>query len=288
MLTRLGNYGIRLSVLLVLACFNMASIAQDGQLLQGGQVAAPNDRLHSQTERDVRITAAVPSALETREIFKSDLYRQNIQPVWVQVENLGDEQLFLTPMGLDSGYYTAREVASRSRGSITTQPRNRDFEQMGVGRLELPPHSIQSGYIFSRVDEGTKPFNVDVIGGVTPYMMTFFVPVPGLKLDHHEIDIANLYPEDELRHVNLQQLAKELEAMPCCVRNKKGDNTGGPLNLVFVGEIQHMYYAFMRAGWDETETIHGASLWKTAASAVTGGKYRPSKYKVPVSTAKNC
>jgi hypothetical protein len=60
------------------------------------------------------------------------------------------------------------------------------------------------------------------------------------------------------------------------VRDKRGKDRGDPLNLVFVGEILDLYYAFMRAGWDETETIYGASLLKTAASALTGGRYRYS------------
>jgi hypothetical protein len=32
----------------------------------------------------------------------------------------------------------------------------------------------------------------------------------------------------------------------------------------------------MRAGWDETETIYGSSLFKTAVSAIAGGRYRYS------------
>jgi hypothetical protein len=147
---------------------------------------------------------------------------------------------------------------------------------MAIIRLRVPPQSIQSGYIFSQVDEGTKSFNVDVIGGGEPYLMSFFVPVPGLKLDHYEVDIPGMYAESELKHVDLAGLVAELERLPCCVRDKKGEDRGDPLNLVFVGDIMDMYYAFMRAGWDETETIYGASLMKTAASALSGGLYRYS------------
>jgi len=37
-----------------------------------------------------------------------------------------------------------------------------------------------------------------------------------------------------------------------------------------------LYYAFIRAGWDETETINKASLWKTMRSAIGGVEYRYS------------
>jgi hypothetical protein len=194
----------------------------------------------------------------------------------VQIENRGDTTLFLTPMGLDRAYYTPREALQRARSNESAKVPGADIEAHGIARMPLPPRSILSGYIFSRVDEGTKSFNVDVIGDGNPYLMTFFVPVPGLRLDHYEVDIPGMYPESELQHVNLKQLVEKLEAMPCCVRDEDGQDKGDPLNLVFVGDIKDMYYAFMRAGWDETETIYGSSLLKTAASAISGGRYRYS------------
>ena len=106
--------------------------------------------------------------------------------------------------------------------------------------------------------------------------MTFFVEVPGLRLDHYEVDFENLYGEDEFRDLDLAGLAAELEAMPCCVTGKKGKNFGDPLNVALIGEIQDVYYAFVRAGWDETETIHGKSLMKMGKSAISGSEYRYS------------
>ncbi len=263
--------------LCLMSVISAGTYAQEPSMLfKGKQVPPPNDRLHIQEERELRVATAVPSAEETEAIFGSDLYRRNIQPVWVQVENLSNETLALTPMGLDMAYYSPRETANRSLLDLAGDQRNKLIESQAIRRLRVPGRSIQSGYIFSRVDEGTKSFNVDVIGGAEPYMMTFFVPVPGLKLDHYEVDVGGMYPESEIEHVDLPTLVDRLEKMPCCVRDAKGEDRGDPLNLVFIGEIKDMYYAFMRAGWDETETIYGASLLKTAASAVSGGRYRYS------------
>ena len=39
---------------------------------------------------------------------------------------------------------------------------------------------------------------------------------------------------------------------------------------------QDIYTAFIRAGWDETETITGATSWKTFKSFMSGGEYRYS------------
>jgi hypothetical protein len=267
----------RFFVLLVLCLVSVASSSQQRTLFKGKQVPPPNERLHIQTEGPLTVATAVPSAAEAKNIFGVELYQKNIQPVWVQVENHSDGVLILTPMGLDPGYYTSRETASRSRGDSKVSGQSRSFEDRGLEELRVAPHSIQSSYIFTRVDEGTKSFNIDVIAADTAYMMTFFVPVPGLKLDHYEVDIAGMYPESEIQHLeDLPQLVTELEKMPCCVRDKKGEGRGDPLNLVFIGEPQDLYYAFMRAGWDETETIYGSSLLKTAASAISGGRYRHS------------
>lgn len=245
------------------------------QLFKGKQVLPPNTRLHTKNDGALTIVTAVPSAEEAKTIFGIDLYAKNVQPVWVQVENRGDNTLYLTPLGLDPGYFTPRETANRSRSS--SQHRlSGSFEKAGHTTMWVPSNSIQSGYIFTRVDEGTKSFNVDVVGDGTAHMLSFYVPVPGLRLDHYEVDMRAIYPEAELRHLDLPELVAELEKLPCCVRDKKGKSKGDPLNLVFIGEIQDIYYAFIRAGWDETETIYGSSVMKTAASALTGGRYRYS------------
>ncbi|MEP4145941.1 MAG: LssY C-terminal domain-containing protein [Halioglobus sp.] len=257
--------------------YSMRSPERSGvePIFQGQQVAPPNNRLHTQTEGKLLVSTAVPSKEETKKIFGMDLYKKGVQPVWVQVENRGETALYLTPMGLDQAYFTPREAANRSRVEFSLGHAQR-FERRSHVRLSVAANSIQSGYIFSRVDEGTKSFNVDVIGDGEVYLMTFFVPVPGLKLDHYEVDMANIYPGDEVRDVNLAELVAELESMPCCVHDAAGKDKGDPLNLVFVGEPRDLYYAFMRAGWDETETIYGSSLFKTAVSALTGGRYRYS------------
>ncbi len=251
-------------------------IGEGVEVFEGEQVPAPNDRIYIHKAGDLTVTTAVPSAEETEAIFGTDLYRENIQPVWVQVENRGDVTLYLTPAGLDPDYYSPRESAARLQQGGAPEFSSARLEHTGYNRMQIAPNSVRSGYVFSTVDEGTKAFNVDVLGSGKPYIMSFFVPVPGLKLDHYEVDIDGIYPESELKHVDLAQLVNELEHMPCCVRDEAGKDRGDPLNLVFVGDKRDLYYAFLRAGWDETETIYGTSLLKMAASSISGGLYRYS------------
>ena len=241
-------------------------------------VPPPNDRIQENTERDVRVSTAVPSAQEAQDIFGVRLYRSNVQPVWVQIENLGDEPLIFLPIGLDAGYYTP--VESAARNFLRDLLKNETLEKAMVDRsmgLEVGAGETRSGYVFSRVDEGTKSFNVDVFArGEKPYRMTFFVPVPGLRLDHYNVDVAGMYGEEELVHVDLASLVAGLQSLPCCVRDKNDKAYGDPLNIAFVGQIRDLYYALLRAGWDETETIYSGSLLKTGLSAIVGGKYRYS------------
>ena len=266
-----------------LICFILimpsVATAQNNGASQNRQEPPPNDRLFVETVGDVRVSTAVPSAKETEDIFGARLYASNIQPVWIKVENLGDESLLFLPVGLDESYFTPIETSYRGQGRLPllnlNPSTNQDFYARSI-RLRIEAGEERSGYIFSRVDEGTKSFNVDVVSATKQFRMTFFVPVPGLRLDHYDVDLKNMYSEDEIIDVDLSGLISGLEALPCCVTDKGGNNTGDPLNIAIVGDIKDVYYAFMRAGWDETETIYGSSLWNTLKSTLSGSEYRYS------------
>ena len=146
----------------------------------------------------------------------------------------------------------------------------------------IPPGGNQSGFMFTNLDEGTKSFSVDLIGTdqqIRSY--TFFIPVPGLKVDHREIEIESLYSSEEIVRYTREQekdFRKALESLPCCTTNQTGTEMGDPLNLVFLGKenSEDIYHALMRAGWDETETIYTASAFQTGVSALLGTEYRYS------------
>ena len=265
-----------LALCLVLQAGHAAAQGGESALFGGAQVPPPNDRIQVQREGVLTVRSAVPSAQETIDIFGSNLYARNVQPVWIEVRNDSARPLIVTPMGVDPAYFSPRESAHRSASQRPLSLLNSEFEQRSVRRLSVAPDSIQSGYIFTRVDEGTKSFNVDVVGDEKPYAFTFFIPVPGLRIDHREVVFSELYDASERRDMKLPELISELEKMPCCVVDSAGKDKGDPLNLVIIGKALDLYHAFLRAGWDETETINRSSLWKTAASAITGGAYRYS------------
>jgi hypothetical protein len=237
------------------------------------------DRAQTQEKQGIRVTAAVPSAAESKELFGTSLYRRGVQPVWLKIENSRDEYVSFLPVGLDPAYFTPIEAANLNLSEKQAAKRNtlinQQFFKAGMG-TNVIPGGQSSGFIFSVLDEGTKAFNVDVIGRKDLVTFTFFIPIPGLRIDHKNVDWENLYPPEEFREHSRDELIERLESAICCVRDKKDESMGDPLNLVIIGDPEDVYYAFIRAGWDETETVHKGSAWKTMKSFVGGGEYRYS------------
>jgi hypothetical protein len=235
----------------------------------------------AQTKQDggVRVTAAVLTSQECVAKFGANLYRRNIQPVWLEIENKTDKSLRFLPLGLDPAYFTPLESAYLSRFAIRKSDHDemdRYFYERSVGYYIAPGDKI-SGFVYSNLDEGTKAFNVDIIGEDQVIRnFTFFIPVPGIRVDHHDVDWDNLYAQAEIIDHDEAGLREALEDLPCCTTNKKGTEQGDPLNIVVIGDLEDVYYAFIRAGWDETETIYRASIIKTVRSFLFGGRYRYS------------
>ena len=236
-------------------------------------------RAQTQEDGGVKVTAAVLTSEECVAKFGTNLYRRNIQPVWLEIENGNNEPMWFLPLGMDAAYFTPLESAYLGRFAIRKADHDevdRYFFQRGMAKY-MAPHAKISGFVYSNLDEGTKAFNVDVVGEDQVIRnFTFFIPVPGIKVDHHDVDWENLYPEAEIIEYDEAGLRVALEKLPCCTTNKKGTGQGDPLNIVVIGDLDDVYYAFIRAGWDETETIYRASLLKTVRSFLFGGRYRYS------------
>jgi len=240
-------------------------------------------RIEMQSGADILVSAAVPSAKESRELFGIPLYKKGIQPVWLEITNHRPETVTFLPVGLDPQYFTPLEVANAGRGNQddSTALIDEFFLNQGIGALRVNPGETRSGFIFSRLDEGTKAFNVDIgrtdaDGNSFLKTFTFFIPVPGLAIDHYNVNWQGLYADDAWSELQKDGLIEALENLPCCVTDKKGQGSGDPLNLVIIGRPVDVYTAFIRAGWDETETVTSASAMKTIASFLSGGEYRYS------------
>lgn len=236
------------------------------------------DRSQTQQEGNVVVTASVLSAEESEQMFGVDLYKKEIQPIWLEIENKDAGPVWFLPVGLDPEYFTPLEASYHNHFNSRNLNSEMDqhFRSNGMG-LYIAPDEKRSGFVFTNLDEGTKNFIVDIFGMDQQLRtLTFYIAVPGLQADHTTVDFANLYPADEIVSYTLEELQQALAQLPCCTKDRKGENQGDPLNIAVIGTLDDVFYAFMRAGWDETETVYLTSLKKTVSSFLFGGKYRYS------------
>lgn len=182
-------------------------------------------RVETEIENNVRVKAAVPSSEETKQIFGVDLYRHGVQPVWIEIENKSEEQIWFLPVGLDPMYFTPFEAAFVSHfqsSSTANEKMNLYFFERGQDTY-IPAGSVREGYVFTNLDEGTKIFNVDLEGEDGQVAaFTFYISVPGIKVDHHKVDFNSLYPADTWQNFEDEEgLIEYLQKLPCCTANKK-------------------------------------------------------------------
>ena len=72
-------------------------------------------RVETQQSGSVRVSAVVLSDKEGNETFAAPMARKDIQPVWLEIENMGDVELRLMLLGIDHDYFSPSEAAWRSR-----------------------------------------------------------------------------------------------------------------------------------------------------------------------------
>ncbi|HUU71002.1 MAG TPA: LssY C-terminal domain-containing protein [Burkholderiales bacterium] len=212
------------------------------------------DRAIEQTQGIVRVAAAVPDADETRSLTGLDLYAKGIQPVWLQVTNLGDTRVRAAIHSVDDEYFSPMEVAWKFRRYFSKQGRadmERWFYENQMPRW-IDPGETRSGFVFTHVGKGNKGFNFDVYSSGQSFNFNFFIRMPGFYADYMDVDFERLYEDDEIRVVDLDGLREILAALPCCSADESGNAAGDPINVAVVGTRVAMRRSLLRARWQET------------------------------------
>ena len=236
------------------------------------------DRLQSKYDEDVRVTTAVPSAEEAQAIFGKDLAQKDIQPVWVKVENHSNKTFYLVSITVDPNYFSPLEVSTTVHGGHTEAVQNEIeyyFRSMTF-RNPILPNTAVSGFIFTNLDEGEKVVQVDLIGDQEVKFFTFFAQIPGMRVDYRTVNFGDLYQEENIVELKLDELKEALKKLPCCTTDKAGKEFGDPLNLVIVGDFYNVAAAFVRRGWVPAEETYSSAVWKTIKSYFFGSRYRYS------------
>jgi len=212
------------------------------------------ERAVEQTDGTVRVVAAVPDANETQDLIGLDLYGEGIQPVWLQVSNLGDTRVRTAPHSIDPAYFSPLEVAWKFRRKYGKKGRADMEYWFYTNQLprRIPAGQTRSGFVFTHFEIGTKGFNFDVYTSQGSFNFTFFIRMPGFVADYMNVDFDNLYSRDEFQIVDLAGLRTALENLPCCSTSESGEGFGEPVNVVLVGSRLAVRRSLLHGRWQET------------------------------------
>jgi len=263
-------------VLSLLICLLLAAGCQTFRP-QPLDAVAFRERIETQERNGLRVSTAVLSRDETKQVFGLDLYAEQIQPVWLRLQNRTDDPYWLMLNGLDPRYFSPREAAYKSHFALrplTNRRIDAHFEHLGIIPA-LPPRGETSGFAFTNVKLGTKEVRARLITEGHAEDFAFYISVPGFHADYASKDWDAL--RESVEPVDLEtdaELFEVLQSLPCCTTRENGSGSGDPLNLVIISPPGGLR-AFARAGWDETELLTLASAWRTFR-AFFGGEYRYS------------
>ena len=236
------------------------------------------DRSQSEYDDEVRVTVAVPSAEENKALFSANLSIKEIQPIWVKVENHSDRTYYLISAAADPNYYSPNETSFTVHGGLSQSDQNEMenyFRSMSF-RNPILPNTAVSGFIFTNLDEGEKVVQIDLIASQQVKFFTFFVQIPGIRVDYQMVDFDSLYSTEEILNLDQAALRTALENLPCCTTNEKETDFGDPLNLVIIGDFLDVAATFSRRGWLPAEETYSTAVWKTIKSFLFGKRYRYS------------
>ena len=233
-------------------------------------------RLKTQTQDEVEVSAAVLGKKESKEYFGINLEKKHVQALYLKIKNNGKRSYWFMPIAIDQNYYSPNEVAYRHRTGRSGEEQlrmNEFFEDQAI-KYNIGPYETKEGFVYTNVDFGSKEFSVDLLSQGELKRFPFVVKVPGLSADYQEVDFDALYKPEEFRDVGLEEMRQNLGDMPCCTTKKGSEvHDGDAVNLVVVGDLEDVLTAFVRAGWRETAVQDKHSSMKSVKSLLFHSPY---------------
>jgi hypothetical protein len=235
-------------------------------------------RALTQTDGDVRTSAAALSAEESAAVYGVPLAKRGIQPVWIEVENREDRAYFLLSPGLDPHFFPASEAAEAMALGEPAERRaelDRRFRSLAF-RNPVRPGQTVSGFVLTNLDEGVKVLQLDLAANARTRTFSMVAVVPGFRADYHASEVfkREIYSAEQLTEYRGDaEFRAALAALPCCATNKDGSKNGDPLNLVVIGGLEDAFPALARRGWRPTEVTWSGSVMRMVSSALAGDRY---------------
>ena len=218
----------------------------------------------------IKVSISALGPAESRQSFGEDLARQNIQPIWLSVENETEEPLAFLSIELDPEYYSAYEASYKFHGALSFAA-NRARDAFFLGREManfLPPHVETTGFVYSVLDTGIKYAHVVIVGGHRLETFDFALPVPGPAFVGTNIRAEETYSDRKIEDLGLASFRAVFAKLPCCTTGADGTRDGDPLNLVIVEGGHDPIIPFIARGWHLARQLDVASAMETARAFV--------------------
>ena len=237
-------------------------------------LTAPPKNAFTQTNGAVIVTAAAYTQAQSKQQFDLNLESNEIQPIWMRIQNNSDSTFLLLPANTDPFYYSAAEMARKFKGLIFHRNTKERYAYLVSCMIDeyIPPHTTREGYIFAQRKDGFRRANILLFSEKQIRRFTFLFPGEHIAPDHHHVS----FNERKSTTVNISSndLRTALRNLPCYTANASEKQQGDPLNFIIIGSQNDLFAALAGSGWDETETLNLKSAWRTLRAFVTGASYR--------------
>jgi hypothetical protein len=249
------------------ACTGLAPLPESGP--------PPVLAVQTDTLDDVTISVAVLDDGQAEARYGVDLASQDLQAVWLRIENRSPQRLWLLVAALDPSYYSADEAAYMFRASI--RPADMEALRQRFRDATIPymlePGSVSEGHLIVSRAEGGRYVNVELAGHERLLRFGFAVVLPDGDFDYERLQVESIYADQPPQDLGEDALRAWLETLPCCTHDARGGDEGDPLNVVIIGNRERLLTAVARSGWSFTHRITLRSIQRELGAAIANSEY---------------
>jgi hypothetical protein len=228
-------------------------------------------RVQEQVRDGVRVQIAIPTEAEVSRHLGADFAEHSIQPIWLRIENTGEDDLWLLPIAIDPDYYSADEAALVAGAKLPDAQR---ADLNGTLRANAMPLFLgagrsNEGFVYASHVRGGRYVDVRLSGRHKGVRLRFAVLLPTEGFDYEKSPLRELYARvDDFPDLTPEELRQRLRELPCCTSNAAGTAEGDPLNVVLVGTGEMALAALSASGWSFTEAITADSVRRMVGAAI--------------------
>jgi hypothetical protein len=256
-----------MSAIALAACTGLAALPEAGP--------PPELAVQTDTLDDVTVSVAVLDDGQAEARYGVDLASQDLQAVWLRIENRSAQRLWLLVAALDPSYYSADEAAYMFRTSVRPADMGalrQRFRDATIPYM-LEPGSVSEGHLVVSRAEGGRYVNVELAGHERLLRFGFAVVLPDGDFDYERLQVERIYADQPPRDLDAEALRAWLEALPCCTHDADGEDEGDPLNVAIIGDREKLLTAVARSGWSFTHRITLRSIQRELGAAIANSEY---------------